>query len=92
MEELMQKLKERLLGAKLDDCISSGAYCDIASLITEIEQLHKHIVSNSLPADVDMWKQEYDGACREIMSLQEQLKEAEREIADLNAELRNAHF
>lgn len=39
MEELLQKLKERLLGAKLDDCISSGAYRDISQLITEIEQL-----------------------------------------------------
>jgi len=63
-----------------------------AMLNAVTEALNKHNVSNSLPADVDMWKQEYDGACREIISLQEQLKDAEREIADLNAELRDAHF
>lgn len=56
MEELLQKLKERLLGAKLDDCISSGAYRDISQLITEIEQLHKHNVSG-LESDVREGKQ-----------------------------------
>ena len=48
-------------------------------------------VSSSLPADDDMWKQEYDAACNEIGSLQDRLKEAESEIRDLMAELRNAN-
>ncbi len=54
MEELLQILKERLLGAKLDDCISSSAYRDIASLITEIEQLNKHDVGRSLPHETEI--------------------------------------
>lgn len=41
MEELLEKLKEKLLMAKLDDCISGTAFRDIASLVTQIEQLHK---------------------------------------------------
>lgn len=92
MDKLMQKAMEKHKIVRYQQSFIDVMTTYKSLLEAEIEQLHKHNVSNSLPADADMWKQEYDGACREIMSLQEQLKEAEREIADLNAELRNAHF
>jgi len=50
-------------------------------------------VLDSLPAELNheaqMWKEEYDGACREIKSLMEQLKDAEDHIRDLESELRS---
>ena len=49
--------------------------------------------AESLPAELNheaqMWKEEYDGACREIKSLIEQIKEAEEYIRELENELRS---
>ncbi len=51
------------------------------------------MLAESLPAELNheaqMWKEEYDGACREIKSLMEQLKDAEDHIRDLESELRS---
>jgi hypothetical protein len=47
-------------------------------------------VSGSSSPD-DLWKQEYDEAVKEIGNLQDQLKDAESAIRDMESELRSRY-
>lgn len=47
-------------------------------------------VSGSSSSD-DFWKQEYDEAVKEIGNLQDQLKDAESAIRDMESELRSRY-
>lgn len=56
----------------------------------EVKKLIIPDVSGSSSPD-DFWKQEYDEAVKEIGNLQDQLKDAESAIRDMESELRSRY-
>lgn len=56
----------------------------------EVKNLNIPAVSSSSSPD-DFWKQEYDEAVKEIGNLQDQLKDAESAIRDMESELRSRY-
>lgn len=57
---------------------------------SEVKKLNILAVSGSSSPD-DFWKQEYDEAVKEIGNLQDQLKDAESAIIDMESELRSRY-
>lgn len=57
---------------------------------SQVNKLPIHSVSGSSYSD-DFWKQEYDEAVKEIGKLQDQLKDAESVIRDMESELRSRY-
>jgi hypothetical protein len=58
-------------------------------VLSEVKKFRIGAVSGSLLDD--FWKQEYDEAVKEIGNLQDQLKDAESAIRDMESELRSRY-
>lgn len=83
MKRILEEIIDRNTGG--DYLLSSS---DKTQMISEILDLLG--VSGSSSPD-DFWKQEYDEAVKEIGNLQDQLKDAESAIRDMESELRSRY-
>ena len=100
LKERMMKTKEEILNEfgcpdiPFDENVTMY-YPAILSAMEEYAQQQLKIlnipaVSGSSSPD-DFWKQEYDEAVKEIGNLQDQLKDAESAIRDMESELRSRY-
>lgn len=83
MKRILEEIIDRNTGGNY--LLSSS---DKTQMINEILDLFG--VSGSSSPD-DFWKQEYDEAVKEIGNLQDQLKDAESAIRDMESELRSRY-